>query len=406
MRGMLTLLVFISGCQTRELVEPEEAGQIRFVSRVNGFAATESGGADTKSLGTVKTGGAPSTFYLHGTESDWPVTDAPGTKSQPVTDVHSTMKVSGYSYSGAWDGTQLPNLFEGVTLTKSGSTWIGLNPKMQWPGAEYKVRFGAMSPAPGIGGLYWRSDGATAGMPVIEYTIPTTVSQQVDILECASAEYVGDGSTASSGVNMNFRHALTAVKVNISDFGFDAIVKSVSIDGVYNTGTHIIGENTWSGLSGSSSFLVSSLNKEITATGDFEIISAENTFLFLPQECPLGSTISITVSISGVDYIIKASLAGQRWEPGKEVIYSISPSEQDWTTVLKLLNINETVSQTGDLIATVLSYRKHVTGIKEPLPWSVQYKVDGSYQNNAPYAFCVHYSEQLGGWEGEDIFRR
>lgn len=411
-RGMLALLVFVSGCQTRELVEPEEAGQIRFVPRVNGFAATESGGADTKSRGTVEIGGAPSTFYLHVTESDWPVTDTPDTKSQPVTEVHSTMKVSGYSYSGAWDGTQLPNLFEGVTLTKSGSTWTGLSPKMQWPGAAYKVRFGAMSPASGIAGLYWNSDGGTAGMPVIEYIIPTTVSEQVDILECMTDEYRGDGSDSRDGVEMDFRHALTAIKFRTEGFGIDASVKSISISGIYKRGTHVIGSDSWTpygSISSSDIFTPTFTSSiDVNESESKDITSGANTLILLPQTCPASAKLTVTLTISGTDYKLEASLSGQIWVPNKEITYTLSSSNTDYKApVLDISSVPESVtSGVSTIVATIKSYREHMLGFRKALPWSIQYSTDGgvSYSDAKPtWLTSISPTSGEGGWAGETI---
>ena len=380
-------------------------GKVTFTPSLNIFSEEEGGQQDVKSFGARALKGGPSRLYLHAYEGEWSG-DGIDTKSAPVTQVHSTFKVSGYAFLGSWNDQNKANLFFGETMTKSGSTWTG-EAQMVWPGADYNVRFGAVSPAE-ASGLSWTSSATTGGMPAISYTVNNAVASQLDLLECVSSDYVGDGSTAGSGVTMTFSHALTAVKFRTNDFGTAGTVKSVSIEGVHNSGSHVVGSSVWTSQSGDADYAFAGLNQAFTASGETAVTSGANTLLLMPQTCPAGAKIIVEMTINGNDWTLESSIEGHVWAPGKEITYTISPSEDDWLfSMVDLSGVPESVtSGSATNVATVKSFRQHALGFKEALPWSVQYSSDGgsSYSGTKPsWLTAISPASGNGGWAGETI---
>ena len=395
-------------CQ-REMPHGDDAlpldGKVTFTPSLNIFSEEEGGQQDVKSFGARALKGGPSKFYLHAYEGEWSG-DGIDTKSAPVTQVHSTFKVSGYAFLGSWNDQNKANLFFGETMTKSGSTWTG-EAQMVWPGADYNVRFGAVSPAE-ASGLSWTSSATTGGMPAISYTVNNAVASQLDLLECVSSDYVGDGSTAGSGVAMTFSHALTAVKFRTNDFGTAGTVKSVSIEGVHNSGSHVVGSSVWTSQSGDADYAFAGLNQAFTASGETAVTSGANTLLLMPQTCPAGAKIIVEMTINGNDWTLESSIEGHVWAPGKEITYTISPSADDWLfCMVDLSSVAASVkSGVATNVATVKSFRQHALGFKEALPWSVQYSTDGgsSYSSTKPsWLTSISPVSGSGGWSGETI---
>ena len=395
-------------CQ-REMPHGDDAlpldGKVTFTPSLNIFSEEEGGQQDVKSFGARALKGSPSRLYLHAYEGEWSG-DGIDTKSAPVTQVHSTFKVSGYAFLGSWNDQNKANLFFGETMTKSGSTWTG-EAQMVWPGADYNVRFGAVSPAE-ASGLSWTSSATTGGMPAISYTVNNAVASQLDLLECVSSDYVGDGSTAGSGVTMTFSHALTAVKFRTNDFGTAGTVKSVSIEGVHNSGSHVVGSSVWTSQSGDADYAFAGLNQAFTASGETSVTSGANTLLLMPQTCPAGAKIIVEMTINGNDWTLESSIEGHVWAPGKEITYTISPSEDDWLfSMVDLSSVAASVkSGVATNVATVKSFRQHALGFKEALPWTIQYSTDGgsNYSGTKPsWLTAISPVSGAGGWAGEVI---
>ena len=395
-------------CQ-REMPHGDDAlpldGKVTFTPSLSIFSEKEGGQQDVKSFGARALKGGPSKLYLHAYEGEWSG-DGIDTKSAPVTQVHSTFKVSGYAFLGSWNDQNKANLFFGETMTKSGSTWTG-EAQMVWPGADYNVRFGAVSPAE-ASGLSWTSSATTGGMPAISYTVNNAVASQLDLLECVSSDYVGDGSTAGSGVAMTFSHALTAVKFRTNDFGTAGTVKSVSIEGVHNSGSHVVGSSVWMAQSGDADYAFVGLNQAFTASGETAVTSGANTLLLMPQTCPAGAKIIVEMTINGNDWTLESSIEGHVWAPGKEITYTISPSADDW--LFSLVDISGVAADVPDAtatsVATVKSFRQHALGFKEALPWTYEFSTDGgeTFSSTRPsWLTAFTPAGQAGGWTGEAI---
>ncbi len=364
-----------------------------------------------KSLSNTPLNAGGQTLWLGVYESPWPV-DEGQTKSAPVTAVHNTFEVSGYGYMGDWNTQNKANLFFKQTMTKSGSSWTG-DTDMRWPGSDYKVRFAAVSPAvANTSNLSWTSTATTAGNPVISYTVNDAVASQLDLLECVTDVADGSGSSVpASGVAMTFQHALTAVTFKVSDFSVAGTVKSVTIEDVYNSGSHVVGSDSWTGQSGSADYSLTGLNQAFSASGDVAVTTGANTLLLMPQTCPSGSKITVVMTIGGKDWTLESSIAGHTWAPGKNVTYVIKPSNDDWLFyMVDISNVPSKVSKdVATDVAVVKSFRQHALGIKEAVAWSINsstgYSVDGgsTWSTKPSWLSAITPTSGSGGSTGETI---
>jgi hypothetical protein len=132
-------------------------------------------------------------------------------------------------------------LIDGVVVHGSNATNWSYTPVAHWPEAA-TVNFYAYSPtaAPGVtntgtSALAGQND-ATAGQPAIEYTLPTTLSDQEDLLVARhSSTYAQDGT---SGVTLNFRHVLSRVKFQAkSESATDFKVQSIKLKNIKGKAT-------------------------------------------------------------------------------------------------------------------------------------------------------------------------
>ena len=198
------------------------------------------------------------------------------------------------------------------------------------------------------------------------------------------------------------------MKFRVNDFGIAGTVKSVTIEGVRKSGSHVVGSDVWTSLSGSATYSFTGLNKAFAATGETAITSGANTLILMPQTCPAGAKVTVVVTIGGKDWTLESSLEGQTWAPGKEVTYTLSPSDDDWLfSYVDLTNVPASVtSGVSGTVATVKSFRQHALGFKEALPWTLQYSTDGgsTYSGTKPsWLTSISPAGSTGGWSGENI---
>ena len=119
--------------------------------------------------------------------------------------------------------------------------------------------------------------------------MPAVISSQQDILVCKTAEL----SSSKTPINLDFKHALTAVKFVVGNIGYFTEIKSIKIEGVYNKGTLEIGGSEWKSLSGSASYeITGSYNISTIGTGN---MVGELMFL-MPQTFTDDAQIKLTLN--------------------------------------------------------------------------------------------------------------
>ncbi|GHT14306.1 hypothetical protein FACS189426_20440 [Bacteroidia bacterium] len=154
---------------------------------------------------------------------------AAATKAEDVTDF---AVLATDTATGAID----PVLIDGKVVIGSNASGWTYSPLAFWPETA-AVNFFAFSPTAAVGitkgatELVGQNDKNPGGPPTpvtIEYELPTTLTDQVDLLVARhSGTYAAEGA---SGVTLNFRHALSRVLFQIkSESSMDFIVSSIKL---------------------------------------------------------------------------------------------------------------------------------------------------------------------------------
>jgi hypothetical protein len=257
-------------------------------------------------------------MYLSCTESPWPTDNGAKTRGTKVTTASiSSLGVCASVYPAA------------NTYTSAGcgsyfykeSVSSGTPTSYYWPTSGYKISFFAYYPYNNAA-FTVQSAANVTGAPTYAYTVPSVISNQLDIMTGQVTDQLGGSSSA---VNMSLVHRCSAIHFNITNDRSDAItVNSISIEGVKYTGT--LNESTWtlgSGVNSSSTNpFTLTCNTSVSAGATTDITGSSNIFLMLPQSLPSGATLKVVVD----DEEFETDLSGT-WVAGKEYTYTISMSE-------------------------------------------------------------------------------
>lgn len=323
--------------------------------------------------------GGDTKLYLHTVVADNPAEEkAAVTRGTPVKGTaafqerYKRFSLSGICYTGEypdeeagaqndWTTEYAYNLYYNSTTGKAENK----SGELFWP-VNGQVRFFAFAPTVedfnqlATGGTLELSSATHKGSPTLTYTVPTDVTKQVDLMT-VRADVSG---TTTPEVELNFGHALTAVQIRCGKDMLAGKITEVTIAGIHGTGTQVIGSKTWT-LSDDHQAKYTISNK-ITLSPSTDESAADKihvpentpivgtatdnlTFMLLPQTLPDGATMTIkfTDDATQTERTLTGSLAGQTWEAGKIVTYSVSPSS---------IHISAKVEFDNKTTATVIPY--------------------------------------------------
>jgi len=125
------------------------------------------------------------------------------------------------------------------------------------------------------------------------------------------------GEYRNKTIHLTFDHALTAIRFKV---GFACTVKSVSIEGVYDSGTYHFSNDAWDTTGASTTNYTVSFGESGTSfkKGD-PLTDGENTMILLPQTLPGDAKIVLTCT----DKVYTAEIGGKSWDPGKVITYTL-----------------------------------------------------------------------------------
>ena len=216
------------------------------------------------------------------------------------------------------DGTSTGQFYMNTDVTDKGNNLWSSDRTYIWPGKAHTLTFYAWAPADaGI------TSPSSPESTTLEYTVPTTVTDQKDVVVATTEEIAGNANTTQP---LTFRHICTAVKFKIGDQMQAGTIKKITISGVHNSGAYDMASDSWQLGSNTTAF---SIEQDIEMTGNESgsmITDGENTFMMLPQELPAGAKVEIIFhdSQAGTDRIFSASIGGMTWPQGKTVTYTLS----------------------------------------------------------------------------------
>lgn len=264
---------------------------------------------DTLCVQTVISDGINVTSFEGGTAA---------TRGVPVTslDTYGSFHVQAHCTD---NGTPVSQFYMDDNATNSDGTVWSTSQVRYWPGENRTLQFFAWAPVDA-------AFTATPGSPestTLEYTVPTTVTDQKDVVVATTEEIAGNANTTQP---LAFRHICTAVKFKVGDQMQAGTIKKITISGVHNSGAYDMASDSWQLGSNTTAF---SIEQDIEMTGNESgsmITDGENTFMMLPQELPAGAKVEIIFhdSQAGTDRTFSASIGGMTWPQGKTVTYTLS----------------------------------------------------------------------------------
>lgn len=276
-----------------------------------------------------------------------------------------------FNFQGEWSEFLKPDFMHNFRVAKDTEWKTDRN----FPGNSSKMRFYAYSP--------YNCEGVSvspkeySGAPAIIYTVPSSVYSQQDLLVGKTQDIVC--STAPKQIELNFNHALTAVKfVTGSDLAKGQI-KSLMISGVYTKGKCSLDYSSapqWSDLSLKGDFSLM-LNRPSIGTSGEMITSEEQTFMLLPQVVPDGAKIDVVISVNGTERRLTGDIGGQNWKAGTTVVYKVSSSGVKETYEFSVRDMPAFSAKGGRRQCVVTSYAYDVARNKVPVGWTAQFSTDG-----------------------------
>lgn len=311
-KGLLAVCLMAMACN-KEVVVPEPTGNIQCDVQLEFIADVEPDCYDvTVTADSVSTKGLAGAFI---TKIQGESIEGADTKAAPVTSLttYGAFSLFGYIYD-SWSGSCKPEFMFGEKVTYDSGKWRTQNAFSSKTGGK-TVRFYSFAPY-GAEGLSVAS--TTAGPLSFAYTVPKAVSLQNDILVGSSSEYSGE----LSSVGISFSHCLCAVTFKTGTETLSGKIKSITLKGVYSTGTYTIGSG-WSGLSGKDNFAFST-DTQVTEGQQKDLTGGESTMMLLPQTVPAGATLEVVVEYLGDTHTLSAPIAGDLWTEGRQCVYMLS----------------------------------------------------------------------------------
>lgn len=189
-----------------------------------------------------------------------------------------------------------------------------------WPGASLTFDFYTYSP--------YKANGLSLpGSPdirILNYTVPTDVAQQQDLMLAVNNSVPGDNNAA---VPLSFTHLLTAVNVVAGSQMIDGTIESISFSGLVDDGTLDMTNIAagWELQNHDRVTYTVNPNVAINHTEGQNLLGDGNTFLVLPQTLSdAENAITVVVRNSdGTQRELTASLSGE-WKMGTTNTYRIS----------------------------------------------------------------------------------
>ena len=227
--------------------------------------------------------------------------------------------VKGYDSGDQWFPSLPATNPEHVVLTGGGGTYDSY----KWKKGRTKTFFAYSNNLPAGVSAAITKDGAT-----LTYTaIPTGAAAQTDVM---LGLYSGNGNNEGKA-QLSFSHPLAQVAFIRGALTSVSAISSISIEGVYSTGTATLGSGgsvSWSGTGGST---------DVSQTVSGSLPSAEGQigipFMLIPQTMTVKNvTVKVACTISGVAKTLKTTFDSGVFAQGKRTTVKVNFKGADKVT--------------------------------------------------------------------------
>ena len=281
-------------------------------------------------------------------------------------------------YAFVTKGTATNEFMINQEVTNTATGWE-YSPIKYWPGVGYTVDFYAYLPyaEEGSGIVAGHSDNT----PQITYTVPTTVTDQLDLLTAT----VPNASYSTGTVNFGFKHILTAIRFKCKETIQNGTITRVALNGVYSTGTYNLKDGAWETTASTVNY-EQDVDVKITDTNKSDnpaITNESEIFMMIPQTLPDDATLEIDFMYAAPDdsYTsgVKRTLSvpvkeiTAEWTTGATITYLISNSPLEWEYTLNM-EYDEVDYLGGTTSIDITSLRTSEDGGNETVSWTAQFE--------------------------------
>ncbi|MBQ8592905.1 MAG: InlB B-repeat-containing protein [Bacteroidaceae bacterium] len=243
---------------------------------------------------SIKTSTRSTAAYLSIVEEEWQLEGMPADTASSATRATLTESLSGNVQVLGISSSNVQVFNKTFTFSEYGDELTSATP-IYWKNIDAGTQLDVYAYAPTT--LNWGSGS-------FSYTIPEVANQQ-DIIVAKSVVVEEAFRTT---IPLTFTHALTAVRFKLGEDIEADKVASITISGVYNTGTYTIG-GEWSGQSTVVSYTT----------------MPDALLMLMPQTLPDDAKVTLTFN-DDTTPAISASLKGQKWEAGRLITYTLHKS--------------------------------------------------------------------------------
>lgn len=199
--------------------------------------------------------------------------------------------------------------------------------------------------------------------PSFSYTTPQNVALHKDLL--VSDVVTVEDSPSGYPVELTFRHVLAGVRFAVRH---GQTMRDLTVSGIHDSGTCSLGTGLFSSLSQEGNEYTIS-TPSVEQNGVYDVMTYASMMLLLPQTCPSGAELSVTVD--GVPY--SASLEGQELTSGYVSTFILDIYDDSFTLEIDRSTLAfdyQGIPENGSSL-TVTSYKTHGPDVTDT-GWTAQ----------------------------------
>ena len=314
-----------------------------------------------------------------------PTKPDPSTRAKVETSIEHDFTSLGYRGETAGTISDKPEWFYSKKTKKNGE----LYETHFWSWGKPYGRFYAIYPEATAANKITLSPATHQGTPYLDFEVEEEVKDQHDLMTACSGEVHYSIKNTAPTTNLEFRHALTAVKFAVGqNLSWNKAIDRVELRGAMSKGKYILSDQldgTGAQWDATSLSVPKNFKLRINAPGvstsedpNTLIIgkSTDNfTFYMIPQELT-GKNIKAYFHFTDGS-ALTIPLTG-RWKAGTTKTYKLSHKNSNWSYVLTATpTITANYDQTQTTTYSITSYRES-GGTKKPVKWEVVgYDADG-----------------------------
>ena len=380
----------VSTAQENRLFQPQSAPATRAAI----IARQQAQGLSSEDLATrrLEVQGLPNTCLIETTtEGINAVLPQSGTRASVKTAIDARFSSLGYRSATAGFTVGRPEWFYSAPTNAAGT----LVTPLQWAWAQRYARFYAVYPEATTANDIALSPATYSGTPYLDFEVKPNITDQVDLMVACSGEVEYATRHQAPKTNLEFYHALTAVKIAVGqNLSWNKHITKVELRNACSKGRLQLTDSTngkglqWTVDAGSKTNFSLALGTPGISTSSLPnqvLVGKDNdsyTFYMLPQALA-GITLHIEFS-DAAD--INIPLSGT-WRPATTRTYKLSNTTSNWNYSFTVTSPTTAAAynETNGGTYTVESFRTDgsAPGVKHAVAWKIVGYEEYNYATNA-----------------------